>query len=292
MDYIAGNTGTNSFFGASDTFPLKLYAKDFDNNGSIDPIITVYLKDEQGNRKEFPAFNRDDIVNQLPYLKKKFLTYKEFGAAGIHEIFDDDELKDAQVLQANCLSSAYIENAGNGKFQFHGLPVQAQLAPLNGMIADDFNNDGNLDIAVCGNDFGNEVTDGRYDAMNGLVLSGDGKGNFAPQTILQSGFFIPGDAKALVSLRGAGNRYLIAASQNRDALKLFCKKDTAQIFITVNTNDKIVLLTLYDGSTRKQELYYGNSFLSQAARFVCIGSHIKKAAVVDNSGIERIVFSR
>ena len=97
----------------------------------------------------------------------------------------------------------------------------AQLAPLNGMVADDFNNDGNLDIAISGNDYGNEVSAGRYDAMNGIVLLGDGMGNFKAETILQSGLFINGDGKALVSLQGPGNNYLLAATQNRGSLKLF-----------------------------------------------------------------------
>ena len=78
----------------------------------------------------------------------------------------------------------------------HALPVMAQLAPVFGMIADDFNNDGNLDVLLCGNDFGNEPANGRYGAMNGLVLLGDGKGNFKPQTMMQSGICVPGQCKS------------------------------------------------------------------------------------------------
>ncbi len=118
-------------------------------------------------------------------------------SADIHQIFPEDEMKDALVLHANNFKSCYLKNNGNGKFELIPLPDEAQMAPLNGMVVDDFNGDGNLDVALNGNDFGNEVTDGRYDAMNGLVLLGDGKGNFTPQTILQSGIFIPGDGKAL-----------------------------------------------------------------------------------------------
>ena len=82
-------------------------------------------------------------------------------------------------------------------------------------------------MVICGNDYGNEVTAGRYDAMNGLVLLGDGSGNFKAQTIQQSGFFVPGDAKALVQLRGTNNQYLLAASQNQGPIKLF--KERANI---------------------------------------------------------------
>ena len=101
------------------------------------------------------------------------------------------------------------------------LPLQAQVSVINGMIADDFDGDGNLDVLINGNDFGTEVTIGRYDALNGLLLKGDGKGNFQPLTILQSGIYIPGDGKALVKLAGASGKYLMAASQNKGDLKLY-----------------------------------------------------------------------
>ena len=104
------------------------------------------------------------------------------------------------------MTSVYIENLGNGKFAMHDLPSRAQFAPLYGMQADDFNGDGNLDLVVCGNDFGTEVSKGRYDALNGLLLLGDGKGNFNPQSPAQSGICIPGDAKGLVRFMGRNDQ--------------------------------------------------------------------------------------
>lgn len=106
----------------------------------------------------------------------------------------------------------------------HVLPLQAELSPLNGMVVNDFNGDGNLDVAICGNDYGNEVANGRYDVMNGLVMLGNGEGNFAPQTILQSGLYVPGDANALVKLKTANGNYMLAASQDKGAIKIFLPK--------------------------------------------------------------------
>ncbi len=179
IDYIAGNLGKNSFFRASDEYPARVYAKDFDDNGNIDPILTLYLKDSQGEMKEYPALNRDDIVGQLPGLKKQFLSYKAFAVADVHQIFNDEKMQDALVLEANNFSTCFIQNMGNGKFEWKALPALAQQAPVNGMLAADVNADGNLDVVLCGNDYGNEVSAGRYDAMNGLVLLGDGKGGFS-----------------------------------------------------------------------------------------------------------------
>ncbi len=289
IDYIVGNLGENSFYQASDQYPVTIYAKDFDKNNSYDAIPTVFLKDQHGVKKEYTAQNRDDIVEQLPALKKKFLTYKDFADAEFSKIFTADELKGALVLHANDLKSCLLKNEGNGKFEMVPLPVLAQMAPLYGMVADDYNHDGNLDVVICGNDFGTEVTDGRYDAMNGLVLLGDGKGNFHPLSVLQSGFFVPGDAKALVKLKGANSNYLLAATQNRGALKLFSSKQTALKFVPLLPGDKTIMITLANGQQRKEEVYYGNSFLSQSASFTVMNAAVKKIEITNSKGEKRIV---
>ena len=74
IDYIIGNLGLNTRHKASTKEPLCIYAKDFDKNKSLDAIVTLYLKDQNGERKEYTANNRDDIIEQLPILRKKFLT--------------------------------------------------------------------------------------------------------------------------------------------------------------------------------------------------------------------------
>ncbi len=287
IDYIAGNLGENSFFKASKEYPLNVYTSDFDGNGTTDPVITMYLKDQHGNKAEYPAFNRDDLVSQLPSLKKKFPTYKEFGAADIQDILSPAALKNALHLQVNCLQTSYIENLGNGKFKLHPLPALAQMAPVFGMVADDINDDGNMDVILCGNDFGNEVMNGRYDAMNGLVLLGDGKGGFVTQSILQTGIYIPGNAKALVKLRGADNRYWIAASQNRGPLELFQLKKKFQNFVSLNPDDKIIFIHLKNGGIRKQEVYHGNSYLSQSSLFIAINNSVGSIEIINNKNRKR-----
>ncbi|MEP7108864.1 MAG: VCBS repeat-containing protein [Ferruginibacter sp.] len=286
IDYIAGNLGKNSFYRASHDFPVNMYAKDFDKNQALDIITTLYLPDENGKLKEFPAQTRDDQVEQVPALKRKFLTYKEFGKATIDDIFSRDDMKDALKLQANYFESSYIENTGQGKFKLHALPVLAQVAPLYAMVVDDFNHDGNLDVAMNGNDFGTEVGNGRYDALNGLVLLGDGKGNFSPLSILQSGLYIPGNGKALIKCRGSDNNYLLAASQNNGPLKIFSSK-TKQKIIAILPNDKYWIYTLKNGKKRKEESYIGNSYLSQSAPFITTDETVGNVEITNNKGEKR-----
>jgi hypothetical protein len=278
IDYIAGNLGENSFYRASQKYPVSVYAKDFDNNQALDAIITVYLKDEQNNLKEFPAQSRDDINSQLPGVKKQFLTYKEFGKAGLDKIFSKSQLEGALHLTATNFKSSFIKNMGNGKFEIYPLPAQAQFAPVYGIVSDDYNNDGNLDVALTGNDYGTEVTTGRYDALNGLLLLGNGKGNFSPQTILQSGLFVPGDGKALVKLRDANNNYLLAASQNNGPLKVFKSKQPAQL-LPLLPGDQFAIIHFKNGQKRKEEFYYGTSFLSQSSRFLKLGTEVNKVEI-------------
>lgn len=289
IDYIAGNLGENSFFKASKEFPVNIYANDFDGNGTIDPVIAVYLKDQQGNKKEFPAFNRDEIIDQIPALKKKYPTYKDFGTAEIRDIFSGSVLKNSLHLQANFMKTSYIENIGNGKFKMHALPALAQMAPVYGMIADDVNGDGNPDVIISGNDYGNELMDGRYDAMNGLILLGDGKGNFTPQSLLQSGIYIPGNAKALVKLRGINNHYLVAASQNRGPLQLFQLNKSCKDFVPLKKNDKTIFIHLKNGKTRKEEVYHGNSFQSQSSLFIPVNDMISSIDIFNSSKEKRTI---
>lgn len=288
IDYVVGNLGLNAFIRGNEKEPVKMYAKDFDNNGTSDAILTLWLKDKEGKKHEYTAMNRDDIVSQMPSLKKQFNAYKDFAAADINAIFTTEQIKGAYTLEANNMASCYLQNDGNGKFTLIPLPMQAQLAPLNGMQTGDFNGDGNLDVALLGNDYGNEITAGHYDAMNGLVILGDGKGNFTAQSILQSGFFVPGDAKALTALCDGKGNLLLAASQNRGAVKLF-KSNTDTRLLPVKADDKIAYIMLKSGKQRKQELCWGSSFLSQSARFVEMNKNIKSIEIVNGKGEKRRV---
>src|SRR5678816_980877 len=157
---------------ASDQYPVSIYAKDFDNNGSYDAIPSLYLPVSMTDttRKEFPAFGRDDIIKQMIGMRSKYQSYKTYAMTTMDSVLTQEQLEGAIVFHANNLKSSYISNNGNGKFSIKPLPTQAQLSMLCGMSTDDVDGDGNLDITINGNDYGTEVFTGRYDALNGLVL--------------------------------------------------------------------------------------------------------------------------
>jgi hypothetical protein len=283
IDYIAGNMGQNSFYKASPQYPVRIYAKDFDNNKSYDAIPTLYLPDNEGNKKEFPAQTRDDLVKQIISMRAKFQNYKLFANATMDKVLTKEELKDALIVQANNFNTSYIKNNGNGKFEITALPLQAQVSTINGMITDDFDGDGNLDIVMNGNDFGTEVSVGRYDALNGLLMKGDGKGSFQPKSIVESGIYIPGNGKAMVKIKNTNGKWLLIASQNRGSLKVFEAKQSVKC-IPLLADD---VIKYKNGKIRKQEIYYGASFLSQSGRFLNVDGTIADVAVTNSKGISR-----
>jgi hypothetical protein len=294
IDYILGNQGENAFHVPSPQYPVSLYSVDIDGNGSAEPIMTQYIVNKinsngsYGKMEEFPSQLRDDITDQVPVLKKRYLAYKDYALATISEILTPEKSKTALVLKATNAKSSLLQNLGNNTFSIIPLPPEAQFAPAFSMVTDDVDGDGNLDIVLNGNEYGNEASLGPADALNGLLLQGDGKCNFKATSIGKSGIFIPGNGKSLIKLKGAGNKYLLAAGTHSGPVQLFGLKKSLQN-IPLSSTDNWVVYEYANGTKRKEEFYYGSSFLSQSARFIAVNSGVKKITMANNAGRERTV---
>ncbi|GGH38296.1 hypothetical protein GCM10007423_31900 [Dyadobacter endophyticus] len=286
MDYIGGNLGTNTLSRASESRPVSVYAKDFNNDGYFDAIPTVFYKAQDDTYKEFPYNTRDDMGKQVIQVRQRFQEYGKFAESGLPDILKPEELKDALHLSATWLKSSYIENQGGGKFAIRELPVQAQFAPLFGMIADDFDQDGNLDLMLSGNDYGSEVSVGRYDAMYGLVLKGDGKGGFRPLSISESGYMANGNMKGLVRLASSDGKWLSVTSQNRELLR-FHKANRPMRKVALAAGETSVVLHLKNGKSRRDEPGYGSSFLSQSSHALLLPDYVSAITAIDSKGNKR-----
>ena len=292
MDYVVGNWGLNTNYKGSFEEPMLLYAKDFDDNGLMDPMVFCYMKAENGKRKLFPMTTRDDMISQMISTRKKFPTYKAYGQASIDELLKTSDRENALVLQATDMQSSYIENKGNGKFSIRPLPAEAQFAPVYGMLAEDIDDDGNTDLVLVGNDYGMEPYSGRHDAFNGLCLRGDGKGAFSSMTVAASGFFVNGDGKALATLHTASGD-IILATQNQDSLKVFGRKRATAAgkkWITLLPGDFSAEIFYSNNSKTKKEFYYGAGFLSQSSRKIPVDPGAVKIVITDFRGNMREVF--
>ncbi|MFZ4059245.1 MAG: FG-GAP repeat domain-containing protein, partial [Ferruginibacter sp.] len=250
---------------------------------------SLYLLDELGGkRKQFPAASRDELIKEVIGMKARFQTYKDYAEADINTVLNEEEQTDAMILQATNFKSILFKNRGKGKFEISPLPMQAQISALYGMVAEDVNGDGNVDLVINGNDYGTEVTIGRYDALNGLVLLGDGKGNLKPQSIYNSGFYIPGNGKALVKLKSASNQPLIAASQNRGPLKLYAWRNPVQL-VNFLPGEVYATLIYTDGHKRKVEYFKGDSFLSQSSSYIITSPNLASIIFTDYNKKERTI---
>ncbi len=261
-DYIAGNLGLNSISRASDVEPLKIYGKDFNNDGQYDAVPSIFLPDELGKKQEYPYHVREDMIKQLINTRSKYPNFAGYAKAKISDMFSADELNGALVLSANYLKSSYIQNLGAGKFAIAELPRACQTAPIFGMQSLDVNADGNLDVLAVGNDYGTELSNGRYDASNGWLLLGNGKGSFEAAPLWQSGFYVPANAKALVKVP-TGKGLNLLASQNLGPVLSFGIGN--QSSLAYKPGAKYAEIISANGKKRKEEFYYGNSFYSAGA---------------------------
>jgi len=283
LDYAAGNFGQNTYFKCSSKEPLRIYAKDFDGNGSWDPFITCYWRDSLGKKREYIYHTRDDVMKQLVVLRKRFNTYGAFGEATLQDIFPKKELEGAQIMEANYLSSVYIENLGGRRFQLHALPTGAQLAPIYGMLPYDLDQDGLLDLLMVGNDYGMELLQGRADGFYGLALRNEGGGRWAPMDRSKSGFFVPGDARALTRLQRADQRSLLLASQHSDALRSYVVSSSGAA-VPLLASEVYGMVALSDGRVQRQSFFRGNGFMGQASHSMLVPVSAREVLLYDGKG--------
>ncbi len=204
-DFVIGNCGLNNQFKASVTEPMTLYAEDFDSNGTIDPLICYFI---QG--KSYPMASRDELLDQIVPLRKKFIKYRDYADATITDIFPAEKIKSANTYQCTELASGILYNEGGLRFSFTPLPLPAQFSRIYGIEVNDLDRDGAKDILVSGNFFPYRVQLGHADASLGLFLKGSGNTSFVGIDASESGCYVGGDVRGMLSLKdGSNNNWLI-----------------------------------------------------------------------------------
>lgn len=162
-DILAGNWGWNNKFYAGKNGPVKLYVKDFDNNGSTEQILAYTI-----DGKEYPFLAKDELERALPVLKKAYLKYSEVAGKTVDYMFYD-LFKDYKELQAEVLSSSCFINDGKGNFKRVDLPASLQYSPIFTFAPVSYNNTGNF--LAAGNFYGVIPYEGRYDALQPSFFS-------------------------------------------------------------------------------------------------------------------------
>ena len=277
-DYVVGNLGTNTHFHATDKEPLCIYAKDYNNDGRVDPVMSYYM---QG--KKYVGHSRDNLIDQINAMRSRFRTYTDYANATFEESFLPEELEGAYVVCSERFESSYVENLGNGKFKMKALPLAAQFSPVYGMVVDDYDNDGNLDVVMVGNSYSPEVSSGRDDASVGLYLRGDGKGNLEPVRVAKSGFMADKDGKGLAELSLQDGRELVIIGNNSGAMRAYATRDSTN-FYRPGKDDAYAMITLQNGKVYKHEFYFGSTYLSQSSRNLKITPTVTAVSIFDRDG--------
>ncbi len=215
-DFVLGNFGLNSQLKASAKEPVSIYAEDFDNNGKLDAVMCNYL-----NGKNYPIYSKDDLAAQIGEINDKYPDYKSYADQTITDVFPKELLNEAILLKATNFSSSYLENKGNNQFELSSLPFHAQLSPIYAIQTGDFNGDGNLDMILAGNFFGFRIKYGQYDANRGLLLLGDGNGQFKEVPNNHSGLNIQGEVRDITGIKLGSNQDLFIFSVNNDYARLY-----------------------------------------------------------------------
>jgi hypothetical protein len=214
IDFVVGNLGLDTRLRASANEPVTMYVKDFVGNGFAQQIVTYY-----SNGRSYPLVLRDDLIKALPYLKTRYLSYKDYARQSVTDIFSPKELADALVKEAYTFSTSLARNNGDGSFTLVPLPRKAQLAPVYGILASDFDGDGKLDLLLAGNFDAVKPEIGRMSASYGLFLHGDGKGEFTPVEASKSGFLVPGQARDIERIRTShGELYVVTRNNDRPVI--------------------------------------------------------------------------
>src|SRR2546423_13408740 len=194
-----------------------MYVKDFDRSGVSKQILSVY-----NHGTSYPIAMRDELIRALPYLKPRYPRYQDYAGQTVTDIFSPAELAGATFKQAHTFATALARNNGDGSFTLSPLPLEAQLAPVYGILAQDVDGDGKPDLLLAGNFDGVQPEIGRMSASYGLLLRGDGHGKFAPVREAESGFFVPGQARDIQRLRTRrGDLYVVARN---NAAPLFFRR--------------------------------------------------------------------
>ncbi len=214
MDFVLGNTGTNSKFKTSPEKPISLYVNDFDLNGKSEFILNWFAP---GDNKAYPFHTKSEITNQIPQLKKQILKYEEYASQTYESLFSESKRQQSIPYQITTLKSSVLWNEG-GKLRLEALPSPAQISPVYAIAIHDYNDDGTLDIWLGGNLYGIKPQVGRHNASRGVMLLGNKDKSFTAITSAQSGIHITGEVRDAKIIRSANQNTLLIARNNDTVL--------------------------------------------------------------------------
>ncbi|MDQ8203905.1 FG-GAP-like repeat-containing protein [Pelagicoccus sp. SDUM812003] len=278
LDYVLGNLGKNTKYKASKAHPFKIFFNDFEGEGKCNIVEAKFEGDTL-----LPVRGRSCSSRAMPSIAKKFPTYHDFGSARLDAVYAPEKLQSSLLKEATELHSGILINDGSGKFEFRFLPAIAQISPVYGIGASDFDGDGNIDLVLAQNFNGPQVETGRYNGGIGLLLLGDGTGAFKPVEANDSGILIEDEARGIaiadLNLDGwadflatrpnhEARAYLNQGSSGKNSLSLRLKGSQQANPCSVGTK---LVVEFADGRKQAHEIASTSGYLSQSEAGIFVG---------------------
>jgi hypothetical protein len=210
MDYFLGNAGNNLQFHATQQEPVQLFARDFNKDGMLDPLLFHYI---QG--KSYPLASRDELLDQISALRKKFIKYENYANATLPDIASQEEIDKAYSFNAYTLQSMWMENVEGKNFVIRPLPSLAHFSSVNGFLVDDFSGDGKNEILMAGNFYPYKAQLGKSDASAGLIVNFE-NGQIRQDRSVLSNVWLTGDIRDIALLKFKSGVKRVIVSRNNE----------------------------------------------------------------------------
>jgi len=209
-DILVGNMGLNTRLLASEEKPMQLHVNDFDQNGSIEQILTQYE-----GEFSYPLVLKTTLLKQLPGLRKQLLTYDDYKDKRLEDLFSKEILSKTVVLDVHSLETSLYLNQGNGKFAKASLPSQVQYSPVYA-IHSFRDSSGNVHLLFGGNQSKIKPELGINMGSYGWHLVGNNGGDFKVIPAQKSGFFIRGEIRDIKDYQSPSGKKLIVGRNNQE----------------------------------------------------------------------------
>ncbi len=276
-DYVVGNVGLNTPYHARAGQPALLFVGDFKGDDTTQLVEAHF---EGG--KLYPRRARKDLGAALPAILRRFPRNDLYARATLEEILGADKLAAAQRFAATQFCSGVFLSQPQGTHVFAPLPRIAQIAPLDGLIAGDFDGDGCADIYGVQNAHSPIPFVGRMDGGLSQLLRGDGRGGFEAIPVGASGLVVAGDGDALAMLDLDGDGWPdFLVTRNDGATLAFRNQPQSgrrgvRIVLRGGAGNPAavgarIALEFADGSTASGEIHAGGGVCSQSAAGVFFG---------------------
>lgn len=289
-DYVLGNQGINNKYRLDENHPLRLYAKDFDQNGSIDPIMSHYI---DGQYKPYSL--RNALMKQLKVLSKDYTNYTLYSTTTTEELLQKLNTEAMFTFEVNMVHHVILWNEGGQDFKIDTLPLSTQVSVGNGILLEDINNDQQIDILFTGNDFATEVFNGINNAGTGAIVINNGARQWSVLPPQESHFYNEGNTRGLVKYFDAGKgrfQYLVARHGNTPILHELDDSKIINDVVLVPQNIVRVKITYQNGKEQEQELQLGEGYKQQNSRVIAIDDNIEVVTGISFEGKEQIFYQK